>query len=109
MVSSTFPSISFYIKPTLTETMQKQLHLQAWNPPACNYLSSSSLRKCFTFMAIIMYLMEFRFCYDHLFAILVIKFVFCMLKFLLLESMFRGVFSVPVNNPYLRKSGSVYS
>ncbi|CAG7889496.1 unnamed protein product [Brassica rapa] len=35
MVSSTFPSISFYIKPTLIETMQKQLHLQAWNPLAC--------------------------------------------------------------------------
>ncbi|KAH0910889.1 hypothetical protein HID58_034210, partial [Brassica napus] len=80
---SNFPH--FTVTPTLTETMQKQLHLQAWNPPACNYLSSSSLRKCFTFMAIIMYLMEFRFCYDHLFAIL----------FLLLESMFRGVFSVP--------------
>ena len=81
MVSSTFPSISFYIKPTLIETMQKQLHLQAWNPLAClpsppagNYLSSSFLRKCFTFMAIILYLVEFRFCYDHLFAIMVIKF-----------------------------------
>ncbi|CAN6863344.1 unnamed protein product [Brassica oleracea] len=29
-----------------------------------------------------------------------------MLKVLLLESMFGGVFSVPVNNPHLRKSGS---
>ena len=57
-------------------------------------------------MAIILYLVEFRFCYDHLFAILVIKFVFCMLKVLLLESMFGGVFSVPVNNLHLRKSGS---
>ncbi|KAG5398735.1 hypothetical protein IGI04_020549 [Brassica rapa subsp. trilocularis] len=40
MVSSTFPSISFYIKPTLIETMQKQLHLQAWKSTGMSPLST---------------------------------------------------------------------
>lgn len=36
----------------------------------------------------------------------VISFFLCILKVLLLASMFGGVLSVPVNNPHVRKSGS---
>ena len=77
-----------------------------WKVTICHLLWESDSLSWLFILYLGDFLPEIRFCYVICLRFGHRWFFFCILKVLLLESMFGGVFSVPVNNPHLRKSGS---